>query len=192
MKITNCTHWRSDHLRTFLTTVALEELDSKDRRRLTVEVGYNRGGKRYHYVSGRAWRLGTHIKIMVPSGTVDRVDLALVIAHEMAHLRGIHHRQMIGSSRYRRVGTWREFYAWAEELPLEKQAQKSAPSREQRKEGKYQHILKMSQTWQRKVRIAQGRLKTWQRRLRRLETWRETQSAQAAEHPNRQETDHVA
>jgi hypothetical protein len=50
---------------------------------------------------------------------VDKVDFAHVIAHELAHTRGLDHRRMNTCATYGRVGRWREIYAWADSLPLE-------------------------------------------------------------------------
>jgi hypothetical protein len=52
--------------------------------------------------------------------TPDKVELAYVIGHELAHTRGMRHDAMRNHPCYRRTsGRYREIYAWAEQLPLE-------------------------------------------------------------------------
>ncbi len=163
MKVDNRTHWRTDHLRAFLSRVAADELEPQKRKRLRVEVRYNRQRDR-GYCSGEAVVGGCWIKVMVPSQVVDRVDLAGVIAHEMAHARGMGHDRMRGCGRYRRVEGHRERYAWAESLPLERKPRAAAPSLEERRAGRREHALSMVRKWEAKRRLATTKLRLWTRR----------------------------
>jgi hypothetical protein len=65
------------------------------------------------------------IDIRLSKHTPDRIDLAYVINHELAHTRGMTHTTMRGNSLYRRIGSNRQIYGWAESLPLERVEKKS-------------------------------------------------------------------
>lgn len=158
IKITNRTHWQTKHLRAFAVRAANQILDDGTKPHLTIEFSYNRGGTRHDSCSGRAWIGGSHARVMVPSGSIDKTDLASVIAHELAHCRGVTHAQMRGASLYRRVGNWREHYAWAETLPLEKVSAK--PKR----------VVTPVERANAKLNVVRARLKQWQTRLKRAQT----------------------
>lgn len=112
-KIRNRTHWNTQDLRRFLVRVANESFDDGEKLVIHVEATYNRGGIRHSSCSGWATLGGQWVKIMLPSGSVDRIDLAHTIAHEFAHLRGLNHAAMRGAALWGRVGNYREIYAWA-------------------------------------------------------------------------------
>jgi predicted metal-dependent hydrolase len=60
------------------------------------------------------------MKVRLSKRTPDKVDFAMVIAHELAHTRGARDEYMMRhSARYGRFGSYRQIYAWANELPLE-------------------------------------------------------------------------
>ncbi len=129
MKITNKTHWQTAHLRAFLSRIAAEELSASQRARLRFTFQYTRKtGSRYS--SGYACG-GRIAQVNLSKHTPCKLDLARVIAHELAHVRGMSHRTMKGDPRYDRDAQGklqpgeimcpraREIYAWAEALPLE-------------------------------------------------------------------------
>lgn len=167
IQLDNRTHWRSDHLREFLKRGMHQErvdLCKRGAPTIRIVVKYNRGGDRHASVSGRATIGGNWCKIMVPSGSVDRIDLAHVVAHELAHTAGIEHAAMEGCPTYRRVGNWRELYAWADSLPLEKHVIQSVrPSLED----KIAHGEKMLAKALTREKRAVTLRKKWQARLKR-------------------------
>jgi len=167
MKIVNRTRYRTDHLRAFALRVAQTELDSTVG--FTMEVTYNRGGTRHTGTSGWAPYHGRKIRVMVPSGAVDRIDLAHTIAHEMAHTRGVRHAAMRGAPRYRRVGTWRACYAWAEALPLDPTPAAPRLSPEARRAEKLATARTRLTAWEAQARHAERFRKKWARAVRRLE-----------------------
>ncbi len=114
IKIRNNTHWSTRDLRRFITRCAKQE----GIKTAYMTIVYNRCID--VWVSGNASCPGWNVKIKLPSYSVDQIDLAHTIAHEFAHNRGVTHRQMTGDPYYRRVGRWREIYAWAQDLPLTK------------------------------------------------------------------------
>jgi len=112
--IENYTHWSTRDLRRFVTRCAKQE-GVKNAR---IVFAYNRAVD--VWCSGYAQCPGIHTNIKLPSYYVDRIDLAFVLAHEFAHLRGVKHKQMRDDPYYYRVGKWREIYAWAQDLDLTK------------------------------------------------------------------------
>lgn len=168
MKITNKTKWRTDHLRRFILRVGRDELDPEKLRVIRVEIGYNRGVGA-GYVTGRAYIGGTRMRLMLGSRAVDRCDLAHVIAHEMAHLRGVRHGKDMNCPRYRHMAGMQALYAWAEQMPLEQKSPPKRPTIEQRRERRLADAQSKLRAWQRKLKLANTLVKKWQRRVRALE-----------------------
>lgn len=168
MKVENYTHWRTDHLRGFVTRIAQDELEPAQRKRLRVVVKYNRQKDR-GFCSGRAVLGGSWMKVMVPSQVVDRVDLAKVIAHEMAHTRGMRHDQMRGCATYRRVDGYREKYAWATTLPLERKPKPTRPSADDRRAARLAHAQEMLKAWESRKKLATTKVRYWTRRVKAVE-----------------------
>jgi len=129
MKITfnNKTHWRSDHIRAFIAHELKDERPDLCKRgapALKVKVTYTRRAGS-SYSSGCAYLNSNWMNIRLSKHTPDKVELGHVIAHELAHTRGMNHDKMRGNSRYSRVGSYREVHAWANDLPLERVEKKS-------------------------------------------------------------------
>lgn len=168
VKVINRTHWRTDHLKAIINRVAQAELDPVKRKRYVVEVTYNRGRGRGGYCSGWAAYHGSTAQVMVPSDMVDVIDLAHTAAHEMAHSRGMTHHQMGRySARYKRNHGWRDFYVWAEEMPLEKKPikRKERPAPIDRATTGLSQAQEKIEEWQRRVKRAQAKIKFWRRRV---------------------------
>jgi hypothetical protein len=167
MQIVNKTHWRTGHLRAFIQRVALGEIEAPARKALQVTVKYNRQ-KDQGSCSGRASLTQPVITIMVPSQVVDRVDLAHTIAHELAHTRGMQHHQMNRNPQYYRIGNWRERYAWAETMPLQRSTPKTRPKGDAQVQ-RYHRALASEKRWQTKLKRAQTALKKLRAKLRYYE-----------------------
>jgi hypothetical protein len=159
--IKNKTHWRTRDLRRFM----LRCMKQEGLARAEVTVTYNRQVR--GACSGRAWLHSPYARIMVPSQEIDRADLAQTIAHEFGHCMGLTHADMRDDSRYRRVGGWRERYAWANELPLEKVAPKQKPR--PTADVKLAHAQAMLQAWRSKLKRTHTHLKKWERKVRYYE-----------------------
>jgi hypothetical protein len=170
ISIKNETTWRTRDLRRFIVRVVSREFDRGEKPFFTVRVGYNRQKDRGS-VSGSAVIGGSSIRILLPSLVVDRVDLAGVIAHECAHARGLNHKQMRGAARWRRVGNWRELYAWADSLPLEKAAPKVKvrPTGAALASAKIMAITERLKKWAAKKKRAETALKSLKAKLRYYE-----------------------
>lgn len=104
---TNKTRWNSADLVRLVLAVAEEE--GHDRQvRLTVSYRRSRG---VGWVSGIAACPGTFVRISLPRFVVEVPEVAFVIAHEIAHNRGIDHAGMKGTRWERYVPDyWREVY----------------------------------------------------------------------------------
>ena len=125
MRIVNKSHYRTSDLRRLTARLAREELSPEKAELVTVTFGYRRSRPGNHSTSGFAWLGGTKCSVNLSRHGVDQVDLALTLAHEFAHLRGLVHRQM-QNSQYKRTGKWREWYAWAAAYPIRGQEAPSA------------------------------------------------------------------
>jgi hypothetical protein len=129
MRVVNETSYRTDHLRAIAARVAKVEIeDAGARKRLVVVFSYRkrRGWLAAAHdtgVSGHASmgsnRFPGRATILVTRSGIDHTDLAFVLAHELAHTRGMGHALMRGSSIYRREGEWRARYEWAEAMPID-------------------------------------------------------------------------
>lgn len=166
MKIENGTHWRSDQIMAIARRVAETELDPAKRKRFTVRVKYGRRGA---HVGGNAYVGGRSINLLVGSDAIDTMDLAFTIAHEMAHARGMRHRQMRGSPRWYQIDGWRDIYAWAADMPVERQAPKAAPTLDDKRERRAAHCREMVAHWERRKKLASSKVRVWTRRLRSVE-----------------------
>lgn len=157
MKIENKTHWDTKQLRAIIQRVAENELEPAARRKLQIVITYNRqkdGGS----CSGLGSLTRPWIKLMVPSQVIDHVDFAHTAAHEMAHTRGMQHHQMTKNPLYSRVGDWRERYAWAEGMPIEKE-QAKAKLKPDVQTSRYLNVLTREKAWMTKLKRAQTALK---------------------------------
>ena len=98
---------------------------------------------------------------------VCKTDFAKVTAHELAHTRGMTHAQMRGNSHYRRIGSWRKHYAWAETLPLDvKETKRKLKPAVDAKLAHAQKMLKLAETRQKRATTL---LKKWAIKVRYYE-----------------------
>lgn len=160
MKITNTTHWRTDHLRAILQLAADLELEPFQRRKLTVRVIYSRRPGR---VSGCA-RLGNPrapwmelpVTLRIPKAAVDPRAFAWLACHEFAHSRGMNHRTMPGY--YRWGGKDHPRYAFAEGRPIERPQAKPKPGWEDVRLAKLLHAQTMLKAADTRLKRAKARL----------------------------------
>ncbi|MEW6210613.1 MAG: hypothetical protein AB1631_19775 [Acidobacteriota bacterium] len=165
MKIRNDTDYRTDHLRAIIQRVAVAELDPNDRKRLLVEVAYRRNGQQ---TIGKGAIGALWIRLTIERDTPDKVLFAHIVAHELAHNRGLQHRGMKGSIRYDYVDGWREYYGWAEAMPLEKKELKTKPKSDLQIM-RYQRVLELEKGWRTKLKRAETALKKLRRKRRYYE-----------------------
>lgn len=165
----NKTHYRDDHIRAFLTRGMQAErpdLCKVGARAMKVEVVYRRrsiGSSGCAYLHSHWMR----VRLPKPIELVDKTDFAHVIAHELAHTRGLDHARMNSCATYGRVGRWRELYAWAEQLPLEVKPRivRKAPAPDE-KLAHCQSMLKAAVTREKRAVTIR---KKWQTKIRYYE-----------------------
>jgi hypothetical protein len=127
MKLKNETIYSTRDLKRLFSRIASQELDPERAKRVTFKVIYSRKGRRFvendSYGSGHngwAYVNGTFgvIRLPKPPTPINKRALAMVIAHEMGHLRGLHHGAAMNCPRYSWRHDYRTFYAWADEYPV--------------------------------------------------------------------------
>ena len=165
MRVTNKTRWKTADLKAILLRSAREELGQETIRRLRVEILYRKTSG--SSCSGYAVIGGFTSLVRVPRRDVDKVDLAYVARHEFAHNRGLDHAAMRGCPLYRRVGRWREHYAWAEAMPLREKDRPPAPAPlAERREAAAREQL---EEWERRLRRAAAKVRRYRARVRYYE-----------------------
>ncbi len=171
MKVKNNTHWNTADFKRILQRVALEELETWQRRRLVVEIKPMRGRQNgYGWCGGRAHLRSTWMQLRVPGTYVDPVDFAFVAAHEMAHCRGLTHVNM-KCPRYRRMGDrYRVIYApLVQGLTIMQKPPRQGPSAYDKLVKALAHSQAMLKGHLRRLRLQQTVTKRWQRRARYYE-----------------------
>jgi len=163
MKIINNTCWRTDHLRAIAMRIAKAELGSEKRARLILTFN---AARQQNYCSGHAYLNGRHAFINIPTmADPDKVDLASLVAHELAHIRGKRDEKWMRSRacfRYGRMsGKQREFYAWVHEMPLERKPIKPKPSSIELAEKRLAEIDDLLKSWETKKKRAETYLKKY-------------------------------
>lgn len=117
--IDNQTHWRTADLRRIVVRVARDTLPPGALPRFAVRFNFTRPGTATHGgSSGHAPVPGYKATVSIDPRRPDRVDVAMVVAHEIAHLRGLRHADMLGNPRWYRIAHWRSIYRWALDIPL--------------------------------------------------------------------------
>lgn len=176
MKLTNNTHWNTADLRRIATRVCREEFP-RDRfpnfkvpfgaKDMRVVVGYNRGSTRTRMSSGHAQYGSRWAYVNVPSGGVDAVDFAHVLAHELGHCKGLRHGamppHMESTTVVRRSDYIRQHFAWAAALPIRKQAPKRKPRATA--DDKLAHASRMLKRAETRLKLAKTIAQRWHRKV---------------------------
>jgi hypothetical protein len=123
VRMKNATDYSTADLKRLLLRLLPEELDLRKfqtgrQKPLLVSVAWA-GSDRVH---GKAVLRGHMIWLWLPRPSrcpLHHVDVALVMAHELAHIRGQNHAAMRGAARYDyRNPAYKTFYAWAADFPI--------------------------------------------------------------------------
>lgn len=175
MKLFNETHWQTKQLRAIIARVAETELTPEQRKRLKVRIVYAR---RHGWSTGCAAYGGSWIRVRVQFDSVNKSDFAMVCAHEMAHTRGMTHRQMGSQPAYLRMPRTAELYAWACDMPVERRLAVKRSTDEQRND-RHSHVIRMVAKWARKAKTAKTMLKKWERKQKYYERKEETTAVEA-------------
>lgn len=174
MRITNKTQWQTKQIAALIRRVAQDELDAGQLKRARVTILYrwanaSRLGDCYVGTPKRPWVL---MRLFLPKptqGPLDTIRLANTIAHELAHAKGMRHRDgMLRTARYYEVGAWRELYSYASAFPVELAPVRITPRPAPLElcSSKLERARGMVSKWQRKIKADTTRLKGWQRKLR--------------------------
>ena len=117
MRLSNSTVYSTRDLKKIFTRIAKQELDPAKAKRVRFKIVYSKMG---HH-SGCAYLNGTlgTLRLPKPPYKIDHAKVAMVIAHEMGHLRGLEHGAAMHCGRYSWThGDYKTFYAWANEYPI--------------------------------------------------------------------------
>lgn len=170
MRIKNETRWRTDHLKALIGRVAKEELEPEQKKKLLVTVRYRKSNARTwgHATIGTPFHQVLRMRLLLPfpGREFDKPKHALIIAHEMAHCRGLRHREM-KSSRYDWVEGWKERYAYAEQFPMELAPEMMAAKATDA--DKAERLIVKLKRWQAKKKRAETAIGKLKRRLRHYE-----------------------
>jgi len=170
VNIINKTDLKTDQLRQLIKEVAKRELvDLKD---ATFTIVHRRGGR--NGIAGYAYYgLPARVTLKIPKDfTIDKVELAYVIAHELCHTQGLRHKQMKNAIYSRRYANkhnidWKQHYLWANDFPIEREAVKViAPIPKdiiiQQKRDKCKRVMLK---WENKVERSQNNYLKWRRKF---------------------------
>jgi len=108
------------------------------------------------------------MRVRVPSTGVDPVDFSMVAAHEMAHIRGLRHRDL-NTSRYGRTQNWREVYAWAVDYAIGVKEKKPRPGAAQKLAARLAHARKMLGRHTHRLKLETTLVKRWKARVKYYE-----------------------
>ena len=169
MKIINKTKWKTAHLRAIAARVLREEIeDPEKRRRIRLTIRPSRKRCSGLAAIGGCWTI-VRLPNPAPGKVYEpslQVKFAYMCAHEFAHNRGMKdERQMRAGARYgwRDSDRWKTIFGWAAAMPLEAQG----PKRVDRPtaDSKLLATEKLLQTWARKLKLAQTKIKKYKTRL---------------------------
>jgi hypothetical protein len=169
MRVTNRTKWSTLDIIRLVYRIAQDELNPGGLKNAHIAIRYRRGNG----ISGRCC-YGTiqnpnvRMRLSLPRMQIDPVSLAMVIAHELAHARGLHHRDM-NAKRYKWGEGWRELYAYAKDFPIGIKPDPPKPTLNDKRRAELTKAQGMVIKWTRRHRLASTTLKKWQRRVRTIE-----------------------
>jgi hypothetical protein len=173
MKIVNNTHYDTRSIMKLVYRVAQDELNpgGLDNGRITINYRRNGGLGGWCYY-GTIQNPNVRMRLNLPRTNVDPVALALVIAHELGHAKGLKHRDM-NAVRYNWGEGWRERYAYAKDYPIGVKAAKPEPTKDEkltaRRAARLTKAQKMVEKWESKVKRANTTLKKWRVKLKAAE-----------------------
>ena len=172
MRIINSTHWRTDQIAALIRRVAQDELDAGQLKHARVYVKYRRQNE---YISGNC-TYGTmrhprvYMTLFLPrTGSVPLPHMAHTIAHELAHAKGLKHRDMNKTNRYGWVKGWEERYAYANEFPIEAKPVKAKPTLDDKRQKALKQAQQKIAEWTTKHKRAATTLKKWQKQAKAIE-----------------------
>ena len=174
MRLDNRTDWDGEQLKELVRRVAeVERLTAADTAGMTVRVDYRRrnnrpGGWRNDYFRGWSRKGSGVLRLDCVKGeAVDKAEAAKAVATAFMEEQG-----GTWSSRSKDYGWgegWRERWAWADALPMERRPElpKERPAPDVKVAEEMQRCLVRIVEWERKQKLAGTKLRVWKARLRR-------------------------
>lgn len=174
MKVVNKTDLETRDLQKLLSAVAdKEHLSDVEKKQVVLEVIYRRRSDNWrddqmpvsYWGKGR-WRFVG--KVVKGVKVLDSVQAAKGMGLAMAGAQGCKYDR--SSSDYGWGKGWQEKWAWAKEFLVKAKEKKvpQKPTEKDRAVGEMSHCLEQIISWEKKLKLAQTKLKVWNRRLKRL------------------------
>ena len=169
MKIVNKTRYQTRALRKLAFRVAEDELDKKHKANLTVQFIESIRGTTIDGFAGTAWQhdLQDWIDIVVPKNPkkLFETDIAHILAHEFAHIRGVSHKDMRNSPRYTWIPGWKAVVAWAQSPEFAITQKSTKKKLRPTKDMKLEAAKKKIRLWESKRKLADTKLTTFAKEL---------------------------
>jgi hypothetical protein len=174
MKIVNKTKYETRDIMKLVYRVAQDELNPGGLKNGRITINYRRnggiGGWCYY---GTIQRPNVSMRLNLPRTGLDVVALALVIAHELGHAKGLKHGEM-NKVRYGWAEGWRERYAYAKDFPVGIKAPAPKPTLDDKRQKELRKAQGMIVKWTRRHKLAATTLRKWQKKARTIERRLET------------------
>lgn len=169
MKIVNHTKYETRDIIRLVNRVAQDELNPGGLKNARITIKYRRnGGIGGWCYLGSIQYPNVRMRLSLPRTKLDVVMLALVIAHELGHAKGLKHRDM-NKVRYGWAEGWRERYAYAVDFPIGIKADPPKPTLDDKRQKELAKAQKMVAMWTTKQKRAATTLKKWQRKAKAIE-----------------------
>lgn len=174
MTITNKTRVNTKQLGALIrATAAKEYLTPEQINALRVTIRYRKrtGARPDTHPGGYASYNSSFFCLTFVRGVQpDVFGTARTIAHEIAHCRGLHHRDM-NNARYGWKPGWEEFYSWAADYKLEMRPEPGSvkPTVVEAVSGNIEKCQKALERWKSKQKMATTKIKKWNARLKYYE-----------------------
>jgi hypothetical protein len=169
MKIVNHTSYDTRDIMRLVYRVAQDELNPGGLKNGRITIKYRRNGRHSGWCTiGTIQTPRVFMRLNVPRTGLDPVTLAHIIAHELAHARGEHHRGM-NPKRYKWGEGWQELYAYAKDFPIGIKAGPPKPTLDEKLRKELVKAQGMVAKWTRKQKLATTTLEKWQRKIGAIE-----------------------
>jgi hypothetical protein len=171
MKLTNETDFNSQHLKAFIQKVAeIEQLTPDEIKKLVVKARYRKRSSRWQEDCPAgcgnygAWRFTLSFsKDAMP----DKRKLAKTIAVMLAFNQNVRYKTLKNSPHYGWNTGWTMEWAWANDLPLDRNQPIEKPDLPKRDKivAEMEHCTNMIALWEKKAKLARTKQKIWQKKF---------------------------
>ncbi|NIR14587.1 MAG: hypothetical protein GWN86_11860, partial [Desulfobacterales bacterium] len=144
----------------------IKEMGASPNRTIEVEYGRTPRHDSTGQSSGMASIVGGWMVLRLPHpGKMDFKDFILTFEHELAHNLGVKHDEM-------EAGTYLcqgPLPKWAEGMTLGVKKPKPKPTMDDKVQKREEHVRRMVERWERKLKLAKTKLAHWKRKLKYYE-----------------------